>query len=409
MTAAKQEWNDHWDKVVKPNATPLKEAENGQMYQLDSTRLVVLNGNYHQMGRQYGLLLRDDLMKMRDLMKAQMITSGIMTYDELKSAVGEPFYQAKPRRQKELLRGVQEATGIDLMDLAIMDETYEVSGYERIVGGAGGADCSSLAVWGDMSRDGKVYTGRNFDFDPAWRNRFPDLGVVLVLNPEGSDFAIAGPAMVGVVSSLGDMMNSGGLFLQTNNADVLLGNFLFSKEQSIFNVMTNVAIDYASLEEMDQVVPGAHANHPMMWLSATADEACYYEMDKTRAIRCAPEEPGITARANNVMAPEWGFSPKMPDRVGLYSPLRRGHFFDHFKQDPSTNDEVKMRKYLNKEMWLPDGTISDGSASILGSFPNGEVTVWQVVSKPADLMMWIRFPTKSAWLELDLKQYFKKM
>jgi len=58
---------------------------------------------------------------------------------------------------------------------------------------------------------------------------------------------------------------------------------------------------------------------------------------------------------------------------------------------------------------VPDGTISDGSASILGSFPNGEVTVWPVVSKPAELMMWVRFPTKSAWLELDLKQYFKKM
>jgi len=39
---------------------------------------------------------------------------------------------------------------------------------------------------------------------------------------------------------------------------------------------------------------------------------------------------------------------------------------------------------------------------------DGDVTVWQVVSKPADLMMWIRIPTKSAWLELDLKQFFKK-
>ncbi len=68
-----------------------------------------------------------------------------------------------------------------------------------------------------------------------------------------------------------------------------------------------------------------------------------------------------------------------------------------------------MRQYLNREMWLPDGTISDGSASILGSFTNGEVTVWQIVSKPADLMMWVRFPAKSTWLELDLKQYVRKM
>jgi hypothetical protein len=81
-------------------------------------------------------------------------------------------------------------------------------------------------------------------------------------------------------------------------------------------------------------------------VSATASEVCYYEMDKIRAIRCVPEEPGITAPANNVMAPEWSLSPKMPDRVGLYSPLRRGHFFDHFKKDPSTNDDEKMRKYL---------------------------------------------------------------
>ncbi len=66
-----------WGKVVKPDATPLKEAKAGQICKLDSLRLVVLNDTYRQMGRQYGLLLGDELKQMCDLMNAQLITFGL--------------------------------------------------------------------------------------------------------------------------------------------------------------------------------------------------------------------------------------------------------------------------------------------------------------------------------------------
>ncbi|MFZ0256224.1 MAG: hypothetical protein WAN46_11370, partial [Gammaproteobacteria bacterium] len=182
MANQKSEWNPDWDKV-SAEAKPLREAEGGQLYRMENAYLVVLNGEYRQMGRQYGLLLGDQVKDIRSRIKDEFITQDRIPYETISDMIGKPFYQARPRRHKELLAGIAETTGIDIIELTVLDEMLCIEGIARLGGGA--AQCTSAAVWGGMSRDGATYTGRCHDLQRNWRDRLPELGAFLVMNPAG--------------------------------------------------------------------------------------------------------------------------------------------------------------------------------------------------------------------------------
>jgi hypothetical protein len=79
----------------------------------------------------------------------------------------------------------------------------------------------------------------------------------------------------------------------------------------------------------------------------------------------------------------------------------------YLTEDPSTNNDAKMRSFLSKEV-IVDGKISDGAACILE--PAVKVEDWtsyQSVTIPAELKIFWRIPTHTPWLEIDLTKYFK--
>ena len=242
-------WNPDWDKVSS-EANLLNEAEGGHLYRMESAYLVVLNGEYRQMGRQYGLLLGEQLKQIRQLIIDEFITRDGIRYESIRDMIGTPFYLARPRRHKELLAGISEVTGIDIIELTVIDDMVCIEGIARMSGGA--AQCTSAAVWGKMSRDGATYTGRNHDLQMNWRDRLPELGAFLVMNPAGSDYSIAAPTQIGMVSAFLDVMNSAGLYMEVNNAAATLGMYMYSNRASILNNLCNIALSYGSAEELAQ-------------------------------------------------------------------------------------------------------------------------------------------------------------
>jgi hypothetical protein len=95
-----------------------------------------------------------------------------------------------------------------------------------------------------------------------------------------------------------------------------------------------------------------------------------------------------------------------PDRAIAFSKVRRANFVKFLSEDPSTNDDAKMRTFLSKEI-IVDGKVSDGAACIME--PAVKVEDWtsyQSVTIPAELKVYWRIPTHTPWLEIDLKKYF---
>jgi hypothetical protein len=72
-------------------------------------------------------------------------------------------------------------------------------------------------------------------------------------------------------------------------------------------------------------------------------------------------------------------------------------------------DEKAIMQAMNTELYDKDNdwNVRKVGLSVFESPPKGgDVTVWQVVTHPAELKMWVRIPTHSGWMEPDLKQLF---
>lgn len=209
-----------------------------------------------------------------------------------------------------------------------------------------------------------------------------------------------------MVSAFIDIMNSAGLYMEVNNAAATLGMYMYSNMASILNNFCNVALSYGTHDELARTIPFLHASNAFNCLTATPEGGRYYELGHERCVRTTPEQEGLTSRANQAIDPSWGIQP-LPDPAAMYSKGRRDHMVNFLNEDPSTNDDAKIRGYLNRELFIGKEK-SNGSAFIHTPLPGSkdEVTVWQVVTKPADRTVWWRIPTHSGWMEIDLRKYF---
>ena len=59
-TQDKSKWDPAWDKIDSM-VTMAAEFEGGQLYKQNAIHIVVLNGTYYEMGRQYGHLLKEQI------------------------------------------------------------------------------------------------------------------------------------------------------------------------------------------------------------------------------------------------------------------------------------------------------------------------------------------------------------
>ncbi len=413
--ADKPEWDVAWDEIDS-KATKLAEFEGGQLYKQNAVHIVVLNGSYYDMGRQYGHLLKEQIKwHFEELKKDFFVTPAgnnpvdqpapLMNHEELTKLFMAGFYQALPYEHKQMIKGAAETSGLALEDMVFMDSMLQAVLYS-----AGITGCTSAAVWGKASRDGRVYTGRNHDFGHSWRERLGKIGVVRITNPSNSDLSVAALTRAGQVTSAIDLMNSEGLYVEFNNADNIRPESLPTKMRGTDNLAFSLLSDYQSVEELDVVVPSLKSNDALLMMAADSTQARYFEISPSMSVRTEPQflNGQLTSRANHALHPIWNMDVDSdPDRAIAYSKVRRANFVKYLSKAPSKNDDAKMRTFLTKQI-IVDGKVSDGATSSLEPvLKQNDWTSYQTVTIPAERKIYWRIPTHTPWLEIDLKRYFK--
>lgn len=397
-------------------ASEVAEFEGGKHYKQNTVNLLVLNGTYYEMGRQYGHLLKEQIHWHLGELRKEFLEEPVgvnpkghpaplMSYDELKGVILPGFEKAKPYGHKQMVRGAAETSGLSYEDMTMMDHMLQVVIYS-----AGVTMCTSAACWGGNSKDGRLYTGRNHDFGKPWRDRLATAGVMVVMNRTGADISVAYPTRVGQVTTAIDLMNSKGLYVEFNNSDTIRPSALPTRMAAMDNVALQLMENYTSVDELDVIVPQLVSNDALLMLAADPTQARYFELSPDKCVATNPELANgqMTSRANIALSPEWGRNPDdYPERAVAFSRPRRDHFVDYLSADPSKNDDAAIRRYLNKEI-AKDGQVGDGSAAILESFIglSAEYTAYQTVTIPEERKMFWRIPTHTPWLEFDLKEYF---
>ncbi len=174
------------------------EMSKARLEEIESTRVLHVKGTPYEMGYQRGVLLRD------------IIRKSLSRFDDLlelaKEEVGLPKIASKlilditwrlcspyipPRYQREL-EGMADGAGVSLQDLRRIHVVSVIT--ER--------GCSSFAVWGKATADGKLYHGRNFDW--IMEAGIQDTAVLVCYEPNGlNPFVSVGYACaIGVLSGM---------------------------------------------------------------------------------------------------------------------------------------------------------------------------------------------------------------
>jgi len=142
---------------VNPTGKVVATYGEGKLYQYGSLYLVELNGDYREMGRQYGALRNDTLHdiynKMNndpDFFKVLSATGfNINDMDTLENMIQESYVPYP--QYNELMMGIAETTGLGnstYLTCSIIKEFYYMGSKQ-----SSNSQCSFAAAWGSYTPD----------------------------------------------------------------------------------------------------------------------------------------------------------------------------------------------------------------------------------------------------------------
>jgi hypothetical protein len=393
---------------MKTQFIKVKEFKNSKLYSNQCLNIAVLTGTFREMGSQYGELLKEKIINCyQDIIIKQFIDCKIFTYEQLIEYVGEPYWNGYSKRQQELIIGMSTVTGLTPIELTLLNENFNAIFIARKFGAFGTCSvaCTSMATWGDYTKDQELYTMRNLDFHLPYKDWAEQYATLVVCNPTDGSNQVAGFTFSGM-SNFFDAMNSKGIYTQFNTGTGTEGNIVYSNRPSIFNEINSAMFDSDTLETFEARINMTRASFPLTIMGASPDEAFYLE-NATIGLkkRSADAKKGVIAAVNQFYDPSWGIT-ALPSPSGWFSETRGENILQLAKINKGNIDNNKIKEILNIPLFDKDGVHGRG-VSVLEENPvTSVVTVWQVVSCPAKRELVFRIPKLTDWISIDLNNFF---
>jgi hypothetical protein len=353
------------------------ESEGGKLYKAGPVSVLQLRGTHYQMGRQYGMLLKDDLSV---LYNSMIITfSPYWTYERMKQ-IADAVYAVYPQKYKDILIGMAETSGLGIEKQIILNALEFIPKINKDVP----LNCSGLAVWGDYTAGGPLIFGRNND-DAEKYKIFGKYTLVAVFNPTDSGIPTAIVNYAGAIYAPNGM-NRNGIFLELNSGNA---QAYFVDRPSIFVTLFSFLQSCSTQDEMNTAFQPVLANMSSIVNVADGNIAYSFECPVTGVKRRDPDAAGLMASTNHFIDLSWGIAlPKSTDD----SAVRRDNLLALANANKGYIDVEKMKQILDK--WIKDGGATNSG------------TIFQIIAIPSDLTMWLKAPGNFDWQKVDLNKIF---
>ena len=413
------------NKTIEPvvnqdvgSLTYVSSFENGTRYATQNGKFAVLDlhGSFREMGRQYGYLMRDEMQQAYKKTMFETAKMG-MTPEQVDQS-SEFLYQSNSEKYVELMQGMSETSGlsfqeqkrlnggvISLIDAyifkAMSEQNSTSSKLEQNATSPKPVQnattlkqtaCSGVAFWGNYSKDGKLYFGRNWDMVQSLLSPYLPYMTVAVYHPDSGN-TVANLEWIGEVYTE-TAMNDQGLFLELNNGGhsdpghypgrVFAGTKLF-----------DFMLDSSDMNDISREFNTTLASDSYLIQVADKNQAYSYEWPTFGANRRSENVSGLLVAYNDFVPP---YPSEWEGKVRPANPadLRRSNFLS-MANSPTYKGKMDvelMKQFLNV-------SFKDGG----GKIPDN---VYQVIAVPEDYKMYLHGQNYSGWEEVDLKPLFGK-
>lgn len=363
-----------------PEMTFVSSFEGGDRYLAGNYTVILLEGSYREMGRQYGGLMKTELLAEYAMLTDALEDRGY-TIDYLRSYAAAGT-QSQPERMKEITRGMAETTGLTEEDLSIL--YYGPALYISMPAG-----CSYLAVWDNYTTDGSVVLSRNWDL-PDFLEPFNQYYVLAVYQPtDGSN----GVATFGPAGSRPEtLMNSAGLFIADDNSGLVpVGQ---DDRPDLISEFFRLMLDYSDLAGLKTAVLTTRPN--LAWIVDVGSPEGAYVFEVGLNETKVRTGDGVVAAANHFVDPSW----TLTTPPAAHSVSRYANLLSQAEAAKGTIDAAKM-------MQIRDVLLADGGATFrhadLEGYPYS--SNHHVVFVPATETLWMKVIDLD-WQKVELAPLF---
>ena len=366
----------------------VSEFEGGKLYKAGKINVVVMKGNFYQMGRQYGALLKNEFEEFYAMaIKQTDIGTQKAPYDEVLSMMKTGLEKA-PFYVREWVRGMGATSGLGAEKQIIASQVLA-----PIVMGS----CSGLIAWGEYTKDGATVAGRNWDLGTKALEPYQKFLTVAVFNPTGSGQGVADINYIGQITWQ-SAINRSGLFYDLQNGGMSDPNNAKNRLNSNSALMS-MMLDTTSLKQVDAFFDAVRAESGLIINVADAKQGYCYEWGSFDYRRRVDDEKGLVASSNHFIDPTWQVTTNIPEgKTAGFTRERSANLLGLGKKFKGKID-------ANKMMEIFDATIPKGGPSFHKE--SGFKTYYTIVAVPKELKLWLNVRDLQGWTEIDLKPLFE--
>jgi len=379
---------------------PVATSGNGHLYKVGQYNVAVLSGNYLEMGHQYGTLLRSQIKAMysktADVFNQMMhLFKPGMTLDKV-----EAFCLSQcvlyPKRLRDVMRGIQETTGLRAAQLALIDQCV-IAQVMLEIEALPGIHCSSVTAWGPYTGNGPVVMGRHFDFPPLYVNFNPYLSVI-VFNPDDGSIPTATLSYAGQIGCI-QCFNKSGLVVETDDMSGVTppNNKMHSDRIPVTAVLDDFGLDNSNLDELNAAFMTMRFQYPLLSNVASPLRGQTYEVGTTDVVRRSDTADGLVVIANTALDPQWNMPPTKDN-----SDVRQQNLTNLANNEKGHIGVATMEKIF-------DVTESNGGANVTpqdNNNPADSITCYEFVYQPSTRNLSVRVPSAKNWTQIKLAPCF---
>ena len=313
-----------------------------------------------------------------------------MNESEVKAA-GDMLYGSLSEKYTELMAGMSETSGLTLQQqkelnggVVSLIEAYLLKEADAKQG------CSGVAFWGNYSKDGKLYFGRNWDMVNSLLVPYLPYMTLAVYHPDSGN-TVANLEWVGEVYTE-TAMNDKGIFLELNNGQHSDPSHVEGRQYNVVKLL-DFMFDSSTMEDIDMEFNTTGAADSYIIQVANKDAAYSYEWATFGARKRSENVSGLLVAYNDFVPP---YPASWEGKVTPANPLdvRRKNFL-RMANSPEYKGKMD-EKLMQQFLAVP---FNDGGGMIPGN-------VYQVIAVPEDYKMWLHGQNYSGWEEIDLEPLF---
>ena len=358
--------------LSKPDAA--ETFEQGSKVTRGSIKVVDLRGTWREMGRQYGALMKSELLEVNDFL--DIIIEYSVGNAQKTDSIVEVQTKQTPFRVAQFFEGAAETSGLTV------EQLQRVNAVERI---GGLPHCSVAMAWNDYAAD-TLLIGRNYDYSEAFALLKNDVAVT-VYHPADGSLATATIGYVGEIYAVNGL-NEKGIFLELNNGKPSAN--IKSPDARVMGttMLFSVLFEADELDDLDLFFNTVNCSSSYIINVADGSEGRSYEWCPIGVKRV--DADGLLVSTNYYLHPDWLFA--TPSDSACFQGLTRGaNLISLCEAEKGSIDAETMMRIVETPM-------ENGGAM-------NELTVYQMVVEPETLTLWLQIVGGSAWTEIDLGSF----